>query len=63
MGLDDGIVKAVAADEEPTLAWSAVLADDVKYKKYAGLAEKRFQAAMMFAGLNKEAYGTLQTTV
>ena len=63
VGLDDGIVKAVAADEEPTLAWSTIKADGAKYTKYTGLAEKKFQAALLFAGLNSEAYGTLKTTV
>ena len=33
VGLDDRIMKAVAADEEPTLAWSMIQADGAKYKK------------------------------
>ena len=31
IGLDDGIVKAVAANEEPTLKWAVVRNDKVKY--------------------------------
>jgi len=63
IGLDDGIVEAVAADEEPSLDWETIKDDSAKYTKYAGLAEKRFQAALLFSGLNAEAYGTLKNTV
>ena len=65
VGKDEGIVKIVAAETDPSLAWEVLvhINTNKKLKDMTKLANKQYQLMLLFWGLNKDAYGMLQAMV